>query len=869
MTGVKSKTASSALLILLFFFLLPAIQIEAGTITGRVLQAADSDGDGIPDYWEVIYGLDINDPSDASVDNDGDGLTNLEEFQQNTAPGGQADLVPSLSLGSLTLVLLLLSLFLYRRKRVFPFTLAVSLAIGVFIFDIHEASSVGNYRTVEGAVVTSLAFGTSTTTDSSGNFTITGVSGTQKILAQFTNGDMAITEVTVSEGGRGTTQDLILTKSGGISVSVTLSGQSDHSGVNVYVTGTTFHTTSNTSGTVVLNNVPAGTHKLAFEKQGFVPQIVENVNVTSSTTTILDPVTLSVATSTGTVTGRAFLLNESNHSGIAISVGRSIAGTTSLDGTYTVTGVPPGIYFVHASKDAFKTRISNDPVTVTARSERVTVPDMTLEASTGPTTVDFNINFGANKTKTRSVHLISAVAGAKQMIFSESSTFLNADWTNFSSEQSFTLSEGDGDKTVFVQYRDSAALTSGQRSDTITLDAVREWEPVGKVGFTKSTATIIKLDFHPTSNEPYVAFRDGSQANLATVMYYDVNNDDDANGGTDQSGVNWKIVGQAGFSPFTVDSTWLDLAFNPETNEPYIAIGNNSSELESVVMKFSNGSWDSVGSLDFCSCNTTFPSLAFHPDTNELYLGFSGNNFSYSTIYYDVDNNDDANNGADTSGVKWKAVGSLHFTSGSVFTSSLAFNPSTKLPYVAFRDNDAATVMRYTGSAWENVGSPRFKNIRGIAPIAFNPSTNEPYVGVNDADNFNRATVMKFDGSSWQPVGSEGFTSGSIGLSFPSLSFNPTTNEPYFAFTDGGNGEKTTVAYYDENNDDDANGGLDTSGAKWKAVGNVGFGDGVQGLFPSLVFNPFTKEPYVAFVDVSVVIDQLGTKATKGTVMKY
>ena len=34
----------------------------------------DSDSDGMPDRWEIIYGLDPNDQSDASSDNDGDGI---------------------------------------------------------------------------------------------------------------------------------------------------------------------------------------------------------------------------------------------------------------------------------------------------------------------------------------------------------------------------------------------------------------------------------------------------------------------------------------------------------------------------------------------------------------------------------------------------------------------------------------------------------------------------------------------------------------------------------------------------------------------------------------------------------------------------
>jgi hypothetical protein len=45
----------------------------------------DSDSDGMPDWWEVKYGLNPY-ADDASSDPDNDGLTNLEEYQNGTNP---------------------------------------------------------------------------------------------------------------------------------------------------------------------------------------------------------------------------------------------------------------------------------------------------------------------------------------------------------------------------------------------------------------------------------------------------------------------------------------------------------------------------------------------------------------------------------------------------------------------------------------------------------------------------------------------------------------------------------------------------------------------------------------------------------------
>jgi len=46
----------------------------------------DSDGDGIPDWWEIRWGYNRLDSADASTDDDNDGSTNLDEYQDDTDP---------------------------------------------------------------------------------------------------------------------------------------------------------------------------------------------------------------------------------------------------------------------------------------------------------------------------------------------------------------------------------------------------------------------------------------------------------------------------------------------------------------------------------------------------------------------------------------------------------------------------------------------------------------------------------------------------------------------------------------------------------------------------------------------------------------
>lgn len=50
----------------------------------------DTDGDGIPDSWETLYGRNPNSAADAALDPDGDGLTNLQEYIAGTNPTNAA-----------------------------------------------------------------------------------------------------------------------------------------------------------------------------------------------------------------------------------------------------------------------------------------------------------------------------------------------------------------------------------------------------------------------------------------------------------------------------------------------------------------------------------------------------------------------------------------------------------------------------------------------------------------------------------------------------------------------------------------------------------------------------------------------------------
>ena len=60
------------------------ISITVTNLEELLAHTLDSHIDVMPDAWEVRYGLDPNDPSDASSDEDNDGVSAYDEFIAGT-----------------------------------------------------------------------------------------------------------------------------------------------------------------------------------------------------------------------------------------------------------------------------------------------------------------------------------------------------------------------------------------------------------------------------------------------------------------------------------------------------------------------------------------------------------------------------------------------------------------------------------------------------------------------------------------------------------------------------------------------------------------------------------------------------------------
>ena len=248
----------------------------------------------------------------------------------------------------------------------------------------------------------------------------------------------------------------------------------------------------------------------------------------------------------------------------------------------------------------------------------------------------------------------------------------------------------------------------------------------------------------------------------------------------------------------------------------------------------------------------------------------------------------------------WQNTGNPGFSAGIINYSNIAVNPFTEQPYIVYVDLaigtgniGPATVMRFDGNNWVNVGNAGFTIINvGYPSIAFSPA-GEPYVAYGaTCSTPNQATVMKFVDNNWVLVGIGGFSQGQT--AFTSLAFSPA-GQPYVAFMDMANSNKTTVMKFDGTNWSnvgipgfsageawDENIGFSPSrdlyisywnysfghratvmkfnGTDWVCVGNSFCTEG-RAEYPSLAVNPLDGQPYLAYTDT--------INAYKATVIKF
>ena len=343
------------------------------------------------------------------------------------------------------------------------------------------------------------------------------------------------------------------------------------------------------------------------------------------------------------------------------------------------------------------------------------------------------------------------------------------------------------------------------------------WNLVGSAGFSLDTAYNTSIAIN-SSGTPYVVYQDAGFSNKATVMKF--------------NGSSWVNVGSAGFSAGGAENTSIAI---DGSGTPYVVYSDGSVGNAATVMKFNGSSWVNVGSVGFSYYATLFTSIAIDGSgTPYVVYPNGGDDEKASVMKY----NDTSWGGGIPIG------GSCCFSAGVAHYTSIAIDGSGT-PYVVYEDgypNGPATVMKFNGSSWVNVGSPGFSaGGANFTSIAIDGS-GTPYVVYEDGIYSGRATVKKFNGSSWVHVGSPGFSAGASLYTSIAIDGSGT---PYVVYVDGSVGNAATVMKF--------------NGSSWVNVGSPGFSAG-EADYTSIAIDG-SGTPYVVYVDGSV--------GNAATVMKF
>jgi hypothetical protein len=231
--------------------------------------------------------------------------------------------------------------------------------------------------------------------------------------------------------------------------------------------------------------------------------------------------------------------------------------------------------------------------------------------------------------------------------------------------------------------------------------------------------------------------------------------------------------------------------------------------------------WRTLGTAGFSTSNVAYTSMAIEPSTGTPFIAFEDGAVGARTTVMKY------MNGA------WTLVGTQGFSPDTAQYVNLAFD-SNGVPYVAYWDPVLlqVDVMVYTGTGvtgWQSLGLPVFAGTAFEVALAINAS-NVPFVAIRDSTS--ALTVMSYSGT-WTSVGSTVATAAS----YISLAFD-NTGLPWVGYADGTFGNNATVMRFD--------------GATWTVVGpGIGSASTGAAAWTSLVIDKkdMPNTPYLACMD--------------------
>ncbi len=238
-------------------------------------------------------------------------------------------------------------------------------------------------------------------------------------------------------------------------------------------------------------------------------------------------------------------------------------------------------------------------------------------------------------------------------------------------------------------------------------------------------------------------------------------------------------------------SSWVSLP-SPSTNVAYdinlksnngnlyIAYKDFDAQFKITVKKFNGYDWEIVGNQGFSAVGTFWLDLEFYNDVPYVAYkeGYDGVDGGYKATVMKFN------------GVSWEEVGSRGFSPGQITYSDLAFYNGQ--PCIAFRDesnNQRLAVMTFNGENWIDLSSQDFTNDYASTPDlkVYNNELYVLYVTGGLGNSF--ARLKKYNGTNWENVSGDLITNSVVF----NTCLNFLDNEIYVAMENQSNSRKLDV----------------------------------------------------------------------------
>lgn len=267
---------------------------------------------------------------------------------------------------------------------------------------------------------------------------------------------------------------------------------------------------------------------------------------------IADPVDDTIILDTTAPTGCSISINSGDAYTAYTTVNLTLAATGAAQMCFSNNNATWSEWVAYATSRAWELSSGDGPKTVYARfmdaagNISTAVSDgITLDTAV-PEYCSVSINSGAAYTKSLNVTLNLSAEGASEMRFSNNQSTWSS-WVSYSTTAAWSLTEGEGTKWVYAQFRDAAGNMADWVQDSIILDTIPPANCSISInnGATHTNSTSVTLNLG---------------ANLATEMRFGNSSMKLSNWIPISATSNWTLAGADGVK--TVYAQFRDIAGN-------------------------------------------------------------------------------------------------------------------------------------------------------------------------------------------------------------------------------------------------------------------------------------------------------------------